>query len=112
MLNNITKIKQGGNLIKGLIIDGGQTVHDKCLIDKYLAEHYKDDSFSIPNESIVNNPRSTSNIFTVENILEAIGQCNFSKAMGDDGFDGRILSNSPDLQQKVAKDVANCLNNR
>jgi hypothetical protein len=47
--------------------------------------------------------------FTREEILSALKSCNFDRAIGDDGFDGRILGQSGELQDKVAEDPASLI---
>ena len=48
-------------------------------------------------------------LFKVEDILQAIEDCNFRKAMGPDGFDGSILRNNTDLRNKYAREIKNRL---
>jgi hypothetical protein len=45
-------------------------------------------------------------------INEAIEQSNFEKALGPDGFDGRVLKTSKDLKRKIAVEITKALNNK
>jgi hypothetical protein len=36
--------------------------------------------------------------------------CNFQKAIGEDGFDGAIFNLSPEVKLKVAQDILGALN--
>ena len=49
-------------------------------------------------------------LFSVSDILDAIEQFNFKKAIGEDGFDGRILSIFPEVRAKVAQWITDGLN--
>ena len=48
--------------------------------------------------------------FLEEEILQSIKECNFSKKIGADGFDGRILNEREDLRHKVDRDIAKAMN--
>jgi len=50
-------------------------------------------------------------VFSEEDVLDAIKMCNFEKAIGEDGFDGRIFKLVEGIDRKVAKDLAQKLNN-
>lgn len=47
--------------------------------------------------------------FTSEEVMKAMSQCNFDKAIGTDGFDGKILQKNKEVKQKVASDLAKIL---
>lgn len=49
-------------------------------------------------------------LFTKDDILEAIENCDFNKGIGPDGFNGQVLNINNDLKQKVGVDLAHCLN--
>ena len=48
--------------------------------------------------------------FSKQEILEAIDNSNFKKAIGDDGFDGEILKKSADVKEKIAIQVKEAFN--
>lgn len=43
-------------------------------------------------------------------VIEAIERCNFKKAIGTDGFDGRILEKNDELRRRIAGELAEMLN--
>ena len=63
------------------------------------------DRVSSQNESIM------ENIFTRQNIEEAIDQCNFERALGPDWFDGRIIKQEPEIRNRLADEITETLNN-
>ena len=48
--------------------------------------------------------------FTKEEVCEAIKSSNFNKGMGPDCFDGNVLSNHKQLEEKVIEEITNALN--
>lgn len=48
-------------------------------------------------------------LFSLNDLEEAYKQCNFDKAIGHDGFDGRILQNDG-VRRKIQGDLATALN--
>ena len=48
--------------------------------------------------------------FTQEEVLEAMRNSNFNKVLGPDCFDGNIMKNNPQLQEKIAEEIATALN--
>ena len=49
-------------------------------------------------------------LFIAEDIARAVKQTNFNKGLGPDGFDGNVLTKSPELHDKVCFDIAAALN--
>ena len=49
-------------------------------------------------------------LYSFQDIEEAIKGCNFEKAIGPDGFDGRALARDETLRRKVAAEIAEALN--
>ena len=49
-------------------------------------------------------------LFNSADISEAINDCNFEKAIGPDGFDGRVLKMNEDIQAKVVNELTEALN--
>ena len=49
-------------------------------------------------------------VFSNGDIVEAMQECNFDKAMGCDGFDGRILSKSAEVKTKIASELCLAMN--
>ena len=57
---------------------------------------------NISSEAAANEPRMWSAMFTAEDVCVAIKDCNFDKAIGCDGFDGRILNKSEEVTSKLS----------
>lgn len=54
--------------------------------------------------------KTTQDLYTEEDIDIAITECNFNKAIGPDGFDGRILEREKGIRKKLAEEIAKALN--
>ena len=48
--------------------------------------------------------------FTHEEVLEAVKSSKFNKGLGPDCFDGNVLKNNSQLQDKVVDEITNALN--
>ena len=49
--------------------------------------------------------------FTREEVMEAMKSSNFNKGLGPDCFDGNLLKNNQQLNDKVTTDITIALNN-
>ena len=49
-------------------------------------------------------------LFTLEDVLEALRNCNFNKGIGPDWFNGSVLKGDPRLRDEVAKEIQCWLN--
>ncbi len=48
-------------------------------------------------------------LFTKEEVIEAMKQCNFNKGVGPNGFDGRVLTMDEDLKHRVAQEITHIM---
>ncbi len=53
---------------------------------------------------------TSSEIFRLSDISEAIKSCNFNKGLGPDCFDGNILHSDQTLCDKVSYEILDALN--
>lgn len=53
---------------------------------------------------------STMNVFSTEDIIDAIAKTNFHKGLGPDHFNGQSLSQNEALRYKVARELCEMLN--
>ena len=51
-----------------------------------------------------------TDIYTDQDIEEAMKECNFNKAIGPDGFDGKILEKDERIKEKIIKEIRMALN--
>lgn len=49
-------------------------------------------------------------MYTIEDVCRAAAAVNFSKAMGPDGFDGKILGRDKELDDRIFADITKALN--
>lgn len=55
-------------------------------------------------------PEVSTNLFRWEDVEAQIGNCNFKKAIGPDGFNGHILHKNKEIRRRVCEEVALYLN--
>jgi hypothetical protein len=108
-VNRLCQLKPSSPLVSGLEHESGEVVYNRTLIDKTLAADFVARQ-ELPGLSTLSlNPRD-STLFTTEDVARAIGQTNFNKGLGPDGFDGSVLSKSHELRDKACMDIAHALN--
>ena len=72
----------------------------------------EDDQVTVNSAQIAKTTSVNLAPFQIEEIEKAIEQSNFSKAIGDDGFDGTILSLYPEARDKILKELTEIMNSQ
>jgi len=79
----------------------------------YRRRHFRRDNFDVDDDEVMRINTSGSNDvspFTREEVLEAMRSSNFNKGLGPDCFDGNVMKNNPQLQEKIAEEITTALN--
>ena len=79
----------------------------------YRRRHFKSDNFDVDDDEVMRiNTSNSNNVspFTQEEVLLAVGSSNYNKGLGPDCFDGNVMKNYPQLQDKVVDEITNALN--
>jgi hypothetical protein len=92
-------------------VDDGTLVHEEEEIKRLLAQHYR--CLAKKKQVEVEKMRDDQNdhkLFTTEDILEAMNQCNFNKGIGPDAFDAMIFKKDKDNKIQVSNEIKNVMN--
>lgn len=99
-----------------IIREDGTTTTSEAELEEELIHYYRQ-AFNPNGERPYDPPDTASSFaehggldFTTEEVREAAKACNFSKAIGPDGFDGRIIGTDKQLDEKIFKDIAAAMN--
>jgi hypothetical protein len=79
----------------------------------YRRRHYRSDNFNTEDDEVMRIDTINSNNvspFTREEVIEAMRSSNFNKGLGPDCFDGNVMKNNPQLQEKIAEEITTALN--
>lgn len=111
LLGQLCKPKVKPQPISVLVDELGKKYQDHLSIQNKLALILKEKNPSNPGPVQQPTPRPpTSLTFSEADIKNAIKDCNFSKGMGPDGFDGSIITALSDLEGKICRDICQYLN--
>lgn len=109
LVNRLCQLKPSSPLVSGLEQESGEVIYNRTLIDKALAADFIERQ-ELPGLSSLSLNSQYSTLFSAEDVARAIGQTNFNKGLGPDGFDGNVLQRSQELREKVCADIAHALN--
>lgn len=98
--------------------DSGETISCANEKDEKIAMHFRNIQTKLASECVSRrviennfaNFNGNTAIFSTSDILQAMDSCNFEKAIGPDGFDGKIIKMNNELKQKLAFDIKNRMN--
>ena len=79
----------------------------------YRRRHFRSDNFDVDDDEVMRINTNNSNDvspFTREEVLEAMKSSNFNKGLGPDCFDGNVMKNNSQLQEKIAEEITVALN--
>ena len=79
----------------------------------YRRRHFRGDNFDVDDDEVMRINTSNSNdvsTFSNEEVLEAVKNSNFNKGLGPDCFDGNVMKDNLQLQEKVVVEITNALN--
>ena len=79
----------------------------------YRRRHFRSDNFDVDDDEVMRINTSKSNDFSPfshEEVLEAVKSSNFNKGLGPDCFDGNVMKDNLQLQEKVVVEITNALN--
>ncbi len=102
LLKKATQYKRAGVPLRG-IREGEEQITGEKAIEKRVGKYFGLLYHDLPrDEEAVEEIHSSKKlpIFTAEDIDNAILACNFSKGLGPDGFDGKLLED-PGIRKKV-----------
>ena len=105
ILEKVLRIKASNPIVRTILTEENAPIMEEGEVTKLIAEYFKD-VYAIPSEERVADfldqmmeevkqdleEEPNNNLFTAEDIEEAIRECNFNKGLGPDGFDGNLLT--------------------
>jgi hypothetical protein len=129
--NSLLKIKRNNPVVTKVIredeLGEAQVFEEKSSVDNVIAQyfndiykrpdyrrrHFRSDNFDVDDDEVMRINTSNSNDvspFTQEEVLLAVKSSNYNKGLGPDCFDGNVMKNNPQLQDKVVVEITNALN--
>ena len=129
--NSLLKIKRSNPVVAKVKREDEfgetQVFEDKTVVDNVIAQyfsdiykrpdyrrrHYRSDNFDVNDDEVIRINTNNSNDvspFTREEVIEAMRNSNFNKGLGPDCFDGNVMKNNPQLQEKIAEEIVTDLN--
>lgn len=96
--------------MKSLVFEGGKVEDDPDEIAKHMAKVY-DKLFRAEGDSdmAVREPELVENLFSKEDVIKAMEQSNFTKALGEDWMSGDLL-NDDKIGPHLINQIVNMLN--
>ena len=129
--NSLLKIKRNNPVVTKVQredeLGETQVFEDKTAADNVIAQyftdilkrpdyrrrHYRSDNFNADDDEVMRIDTKNSNDvspFTREEVIEAMRNSNFNKGLGPDCFDGNVMNNNLQLQEKIAEEITTALN--
>ena len=129
--NSLLKIKRSNPVVTKVQREDefgeAQVFEEKTPVDNVIAQyfsdiykrpddrrrHFRSDNFDVDDDEVMRINTNNSNDvspFTREEVLEAMKSSNFNKGLGPDCFDGNVMKNNPQLQEKIAEEITTALN--
>ena len=100
--------------VRGILTEDGQIVRDEHEMGRMIAHAYQELRCMDENTKEDRRDEHLSEEMTErymdQDIEEAIKECNFNKAIGPDGFDGKILEKDEEIKEKIVKEIRTALN--
>ena len=93
----VLRVKAANPVVMKITTDRDEVIDDKDDVDRHIKEYFEA-IFKAPHEwddrmviSESNNESNQREHFSINDIEDAMRQCNFNKGVGPDGFDGNTL---------------------
>ena len=93
----VLRVKAANPVVMKITTDRDEVIDDKDDVDRHIKEYFEA-IYKAPNEladrvviSENNNESNQREHFSINDIEDAMRQCNFNKGVGPDGFDGNTL---------------------
>ena len=100
--------------VRGILTEEGEIVRDKHEIGRLIAQAYQElrlmDKKTKENRMDEHFTEEVNERYMDQDIEEAIKECNFNKAIGPDGFDGKIIEKDEKIKEKIIKEIRMALN--
>ena len=93
----VLRVKPASPVVMKITTDNDEVIDDKDDVDRHIKEYFEA-IYKAPDEwadrmviSESNNESNQREHFSINDIEDAMRQCNFNKGVGPDGFDGNTL---------------------
>ncbi|KEJ82403.1 hypothetical protein OXYTRIMIC_806 [Oxytricha trifallax] len=118
LVKRLTKSQKQAQSIKGLTIKDERTEigdHTKEQVLKYYRELFRDNREQKERDrnkkdTVMIDEQDKENLCDEADVEKSIQECNFNKAIGPDGFDGKMLNKSKTISKTVTKKINQWLN--